>query len=98
MVLFFNRELSSDDYNGFLQKLVHSRVRIMHIKTNRPLDKYYDGIYSDFYMRKLSLLYRVTLLDLLGIPSESYEGRLRKRTEVFDKWFEETITSTGTAS
>lgn len=88
--IIFGREMR-DGFDECLKKLVDSRVRIMHIKTNRSKDMFYDGKHSVYYMRKLSLLYRVILLDLLGIPSETYAGRLRKRTGAFDCWLDDGV-------
>lgn len=82
-------QLGESSYDAFLSKLMCSRVRIMHIKANQPKDKYLDGFESAFYLKKLSLMYRAILLDLLGVPVKLYEERLRRRTESLDRWFAE---------
>lgn len=71
----FEKELN-DDYNGFLDKMVGSRVHIMHIKQNQS--EYFDGEHSVRYSQKLSLLYRKILFELLGITLDKYEAALNK--------------------
>lgn len=82
-------QMGKKPYDEFLSKLKSSRVRIMHIKANQPKDGYLDGLESAFYLKKLSLMYRAILLDLLGVPADLYEERLRHRVETLDNWFAE---------
>lgn len=84
----FHREINND-YESFLQKMVDSRVRIMHIKRNRSEDKFYDYIHCVYYIWKLSLLYRVILLDLLDVPESIYAEGLKKSVKAFDRWLED---------
>lgn len=86
--VIFAKEIQ-ENYDGLLSTLVSSRVRIMHIKRNRPSNKYFDGKYSAAYMMKLSLLYRRILLELLEISEALYKGRLVKTTESIDRWMEQ---------
>lgn len=44
----------------------------MHIKRNQESAKRFDGVHCVLYINKLSLLYRVMLLDLLGVGEASY--------------------------
>lgn len=85
--IIFVNEISTD-YDGFLSKMIESRVRIMHIKNHQQPDNYFDGKYSVAYIRKLSFLYRIIVLDLLKIKEGKYKGRLIKRTEAIDEWME----------
>ena len=87
--VIFCREQLNDEYDDVLSTLVNSRVRIMHIKTKMPAGKYFDGKCSVYYMRKMSLLYRSILLDLLGIPLDSYQSKLTRRISAFDAHFQE---------
>ena len=64
----------------FTQILTNSRNRIAHIKS-RQEKLYLDGKESVYYLCKLSLMYRIILFDLLGIPYEFYAGDLSKRIE-----------------
>lgn len=90
--LIFKREMR-DGYDDFLKKLVASRVRIMHIKIIQKKGNmsFYDGKSSIFYIRKLSLLYRVILLELLKCPEASFEGRLEEAIRKLDEWFDEVV-------
>ena len=83
--VIFQREMNSN-YDFLLSTLVSSRVRVMHIKRDQPKEKYYDGIESIRYMKKLSLLYRVVLFDLLCIDEVSYKARLENATRLIDSW------------
>lgn len=82
-------QMGKKPYDAFLSKLKCSRVRIMHIKANQPKGGYLDGLESAFYLKKLSLMYRAILLELLGVPANLYEKRLRQRVETSDNWFAE---------
>lgn len=81
----FRREIK-DDYDGLLSLLSDSRVRIMHIKRNRFKDACVDGAACGFYLMKLSVLYRVMILDLLDIPEGVYAQRLSAATSALDEW------------
>ena len=82
----FNREVACD-YDYLLRRLVASRVRIMHIKRNQEGKAIVEGSECVYYLMKLSLLYRVILLNLLGIPENVYAQRLKVATETVDgRW------------
>lgn len=81
----FKVEIFSQNFNDVLETLVKSRVRVMHIKTKMPAGKYFDGPYSVYYMRKMSLLYRIVLLELLGISRNCYQTRLIARVAALDE-------------
>lgn len=83
--IIFQKEINSD-YDYLLSTLVSSRVRIMHIKRDQPKERYFDGIESIRYMKKLSLLYRLVLFELLGIDEDIYRGRLENATKFIDTW------------
>lgn len=85
----YEMQMGKKAYDAFLSKLKCSRVRIMHIKANQPKDEYLNGLESAFYLKKLSLMYRAILLDLLGVPANLYEKRLRHRVETLNNWFAE---------
>lgn len=82
--IIFRREIAGN-YEEVLTKLKNSRVRVMHIKVNQPNEKYYDGPHSVCYMCKLALLYRVVLLDLLGIDEDIYNKNLKILSDLYDK-------------
>ena len=71
-----------DHYSDFLDNVVGSRVRIMHIKKKQK--KYFDGKACNRYSQKFSLLYRRILLELLGIPYNNYETSLKKAINIID--------------
>lgn len=66
------------DLEGFVQILVNSRNRIAHIKSKQNR-KFLNGDESVLYLHKLSLMYRIILLDLLDIPLNRYKERLSNR-------------------
>ena len=80
----FGAEISAD-YNAFLQVLVNSRVRIMHIKRNQR-GIYFDGLESVLYSAKMSLLYRKIIFVLLGIEPGEYQENLKKCIQYWDQW------------
>lgn len=80
----FAEELSSN-YDVFLQTLVNSRVRIMHIKRAQR-GYHFDGPESIFCSAKMSLLYRKVLFELLGIETEKYCIPLDKCVRYWNHW------------
>ncbi len=82
--VIFRKEIE-EGYGEFLTGLVNTRVRVMHIKRNQEKG-FLDGAVCVLYLMKLSLLYRVVLLDLLGIPETSYVQRLEREVERWDDW------------
>lgn len=67
----------------FTQILTDSRNRIAHIKSKQ--NRYYlSSAECVLYLMKLSLLYRIVLLDLLGIPMECYTKNLLARVDVLN--------------
>lgn len=83
--VIFKNEISSG-LEDILGRLKGTRVQIMHIKRNWPEDKRLDGRHCVFYILKLSLLYRVVLLELLGIEEEDYAPRVSLITDRLDRW------------
>ncbi len=57
----------------------------MHINRNQEKG-FLNGTVCVLYLIKLSLLYRVALLDLLGIPGLFYEQRLKQEANRLDAW------------
>jgi hypothetical protein len=84
-VIFAKERQRQSNCDTFLNTLVNSRVRIMHIKRNQEKD-YFDDKHCVAYMRKMSLMYRIILLELLDVPYENYENRLIKIVESIDRW------------
>lgn len=70
----------------FLQVLVNTRNRIMHIKRNQPKDKYLSGAESILYLVKLCHLYRVVLLSILGIKYSCYKDAVINSVKRLDSW------------
>lgn len=71
----------------FTQRLVNTRVRIMHIKRNSEKD-IIAGMDILLYAVKMSLLYRRILLDLLGIDYQIYSQNLKRIVTVWEKHIE----------
>lgn len=59
----------------FLKRLTNSRVRIMHIK-RKYKEPFFEGSEALAYMGKMSLLYRHTLLQVIGIDYANYKQNL----------------------
>ena len=81
----FNKELSSKQYNQFLNALVNSRVNIMHVKRNQRKPAL-NGEQSSLYAQKLSLLYRKILFELLEIDDSLYLEKLKHCVSSLDNW------------
>ena len=73
----FSEEMSSH-YNEFLQILVDSRVRIMHIKRKQQ-KVFLNGSESILYAKKMTLLYRKILFEILDINEEVYKDRMERK-------------------
>lgn len=82
--IIFKKELS-ENYNSFLQVLVNSRKRIMHIKRNQG-GLFFDGKESVLYAVKMYLLYRQIIFDLLDIDQTKYKERLKECTNSWNQW------------
>lgn len=80
----FKEELKSV-YEEFLQTLVDSRVRIMHIKRCQD-KKYLDGKQSVLYSVKMYLLYRCIILDILEVDESVYYDKLCKCVKGWNEW------------
>ena len=79
----FAKETSVNKY-GFAQTLVNSRNRIAHILSKQT--RYHlNGAECVMYLKKLSLLYRVILLDLIGLPQALFKERLISIVEKIDE-------------
>ena len=68
----------------FAKILTDSRNRIAHIKSKQER-RYLNGKESVLYLRKLSLLYRVVLFDLLEVPEEFYNSKLQRSTDTLNQ-------------
>ena len=80
----FQKEMNTNS-DKFLQFLVNSRVRIMHIKKNQK-GIYMNGDESVLYIMKISLLYRHILLSLLGIDDKETVEQIKKNVSALDNW------------
>ena len=81
----FRREYQQSK-EKFLQTLVNTRNRMMHIKRNLPANKYFSGEESILYLVKLCHLYRVVLLSLLGVDYDVYKDAVKKSVGRWDDW------------
>lgn len=78
----------SVDKDKFLQILVNTRNRIMHIKRNQQTGKYLSGEESLLYLIKLCHLYRVVLLSLLDIDYTQYQSVVMDSVNQWNRWHE----------
>lgn len=72
-------------FETFLKSLVNSRVRIMHIKRNCH-GSYLNRPESILYSIKISFLYRIVLLNLLGISPSLYHENLISNIQRWNSW------------
>lgn len=82
--LIFQKEIA-DNYDKFLQVVVNSRVRIMHIKRQQK-GIYFDGPESVLYSQKMTLLYRIIIFEMLGIDTGLYQENICKLVNSLDTW------------
>lgn len=86
----YGKDIFSEEYNAnknkFLQALVNTRNRIMHIKRNQPIGKYLSGAEAILYLVKLCHLYRVVILSLLGVDYNRYQPAIEKSVNQWNAW------------
>lgn len=80
----FDIEISNHS-ESFVQTMVHSRVRIMHIKRNQN-GEYFNGKESLLYAIKMYLLYRLVIFDLLDIDPNEYHDSLQTCISRLNSW------------
>lgn len=81
----FAKECSVNQ-DRFLQILVNTRNRMMHIKRTQSANNYLSASESVLYLVKLCHLYRVVLLSLLGIDYSQYQTAVVKSVEQWNSW------------
>lgn len=81
----FKRE-KEFDLERILTLLIKNRVNIMHIKTNREKSSLLTGKEYFLYAIKLSYLYRIIVLSMLGIDKSIYIDTLKKKISNWDNW------------
>ena len=79
------REELLNNYEQVLSSMVHSRVKIMHIKREQR-GVYFDGKESVLYAAKMSLLYRRIMFEVLGIDEEVYKEKLVNCVTKWNEW------------
>ena len=86
----YGNDIFAEEYgvnkDRFLQTLVNTRNRIMHIKRNQPVGKYLTAPESILYLVKFFHLYRVVILSLLGIKYKQYKSCVVKSVEQWNAW------------
>lgn len=82
--IFAKEKEKNENYKLFLDRVVKSRVRIMHIKNNQK--DYFNGSECLWYSLKFSLLYRNILFSLLDIPYQKYKEKIQKATKNIEDW------------
>lgn len=80
----FCKELSGN-YGKFLQAMVNSRVKIMHIKRFSKVPCL-DSLEVILYAVKMYLLYRLIIFELLGIDREKYRNNLDACIASWNRW------------
>lgn len=69
-----------------LNCLVNTRVNIMHIKKNQNKPKL-EGKENVLYATKMSYLYRIVILEWIGVEKRYYINNLKKRVEDMEKFY-----------
>ena len=86
----YGKDIFDEEYSAnkdkFLQTFVNTRIRIMHIKRNQPVEKHLSGEESVLYLIKLCHLYRVVILSLLGIDYDQYRCAVVKSVKQWNNW------------
>lgn len=86
----YGKDIFAEEYSAnkdnFLKALVNTRIRIMHIKRNQPVEKHLSGEESVLYLIKLCHLYRVVILSLLGIDYDQYRSAVVKSVKQWNNW------------
>lgn len=80
----FAKEIASK-YDKFLQTIVNSRVRIMHIKRQQK-GLFLNGPESVLYAQKMTLFYRKILFEILDIDEDTYKENMQSLIDSLDKW------------
>lgn len=80
----FAKELNNN-YDKFLQTIVNSRVRIMHIKRNQK-GLFLNGSESLLYAQKMMLLYRRIIFEILEINEDVYKDSMKSSIKSLDTW------------
>ena len=86
----YGRDVFSEEFSKnkdrFLQILVNTRNRIMHIKRNQLQDNYLSGAEAVLYSVKIIHLYRVVILTLLGIDYPQYRQAVIDSVKKWNAW------------
>lgn len=88
IISYYGMDIFSEEYKdslNFTQKLVNSRVRIMHTKRNFTKEFITEPYDTLMYSVKMNLLYRRVLLDLLGVKYPLYSGEVKR---IVEEWKE----------
>lgn len=88
IISYYGMDIFSQEYKdslNFTQKLVNSRVRIMHTKRNFTKEFITEPYDILMYSVKMNLLYRRVLLDLLGVKYPLYSGEVKR---IVEEWKE----------
>lgn len=88
IISYYGMDIFSEEYKdslNFTQKLVNSRVRIMHTKRNFTKEFITEPYDILMYSVKMNLLYRRVLLDLLGVKYPLYSGEVKR---IVEEWKE----------
>lgn len=80
----FAKEIASK-YDKFLQTIVNSRVRIMHIKRQQK-GLFLNGPESVLYAQKMTLLYRRIMFEILDIDEDTYKENMQSLIDSLDTW------------
>lgn len=72
--------------NILAEPLKNTRVNIFHIKRQKDMyTKCLNGPEALIYMKKMSFLYRIIILKILGIGEHLYKNKLVRRISYFDR-------------
>ncbi len=72
------------DKEEFLSMMVRTRARVMHICQDE--ERAFSGKAARLYLVKLFFLYRVAILDLMGIREEVYRDSLMRSATMWNDW------------
>lgn len=84
--LVFEKE-NQFNIDKIIQCMVNTRVNIMHIKYKQK-KPCFDGKECVLYSIKMSYLYRIIILKLLGIDEKAYLDNLKRKVKNLNSWNE----------
>jgi len=82
----FANEVISDILSCRTRQIVNNRVQLMHLKNDMGNKQLLDDKERVTYSRKLHILYRLIILQLVGLNTSSFSDRLTKMAGYWERY------------